>query len=141
MLAKENNDRSLRIKNVDFEFESAESAHKSTMQELTSRITEEDSRGNKLRVTVDSMQKLIDESNRIERELNSQYQESVMELERLQSEIKSAKQEKEEIAEQLGFLNTKLKQGVSINDVVPLLCQSCKRKVDPSNADRLVAGP
>lgn len=140
-LAKENSDRSLRIKNVDSEFENAEQTHKAQMEELSLRTAEEDGRGNKLRMTVDSMQKLIDESNRLERELNSQYQVSVVELERLQREIKASKQEKEEVAEQLGFLNTRLKSGVSINDVLPILCQNCKRKVDPTNSERLVAGP
>jgi DNA repair exonuclease SbcCD ATPase subunit len=140
LLAKENNDRSLRIKNIDYEFDSVETAHKAQMAALADKIAEEDQRGSKLRTTVESMQRLIDESNELERKLNAQYLASEAEVEKLRSEIKVAKQEKDEISEQLGYLNTRLKTGVSISEVLPILCVTCRRKVDGSS-ERLVAGP
>jgi hypothetical protein len=70
---------------------------------------------------------LIDESNELERKLNAQYLTSEAEVEKLRSEIKVAKQEKDET-------------GVLISEVLPILCVTCRRKVDGSS-ERLVAGP
>jgi hypothetical protein len=55
LLAKENNDCSLSIKNTDYEFDSVETAHMTQMAALADKIAKEDQRGSKLRSTFESM--------------------------------------------------------------------------------------
>ena len=116
-------------KELEEEILKTEKTQKAKEEELQSRINEETVRTEKANESIDNAKRDIEELYRKEKEINSTCVEKEGENERIKAEVQKLKEKKTEMLAQIEHLTGKLKGSLPKDQVLALVCEGCKRKV------------
>jgi chromosome segregation ATPase len=117
------------VKELEEEVLKTEKMQKAKEEELQNKILEETIRTQKSNQSIDTAKKEIEELYIKEKEVNQLCIENEEKNERMKIEIRELKEKKTEMLAQIEHLTGKLKGSLPKDQVISLICESCKKKV------------
>lgn len=128
--ARENCEKATKLNNLEHEIAKAEKMHKQTEQSLVDRLQEEQQKGEKARLTIEKLQRDLDESHKSESLMSGRCKEVDQQMEALSAEAQTLRTRREDLTKHLQELEAKVASSVALSQLKSVSCGNCRARLD-----------
>ncbi|OMJ77549.1 hypothetical protein SteCoe_22842 [Stentor coeruleus] len=118
-----------KVSKLEEEVLAIEKKQKAKEEEILLQLNEELNKGEKARESVDAIKKELEELYMSEQKINEKCSINEVKNEETKSDILKIKEKKNELLAQVEHLSGNLKGSLPLDQVLPHLCESCKKRV------------
>lgn len=121
--------KAMKVSKLEEEVLATEKRQKIKEEEILSQLNEELAKGRKAGESVDTIKKELEELYISEQKINEKSSLNEVKNEETKGEILKIKEKKNELLAQIEHLSGNLKGSLPLDQVLPHLCDSCKKRV------------